>query len=105
MSQYSVLAIIDARVSVTVAQLADLMVMERTTLMRALGPLEKARLIERRQPEGQRALVFELTDAGRSKVREATTLWEEAQRAFELRAGSDRAARLRDLVLEIGFES
>ncbi|MET3712305.1 DNA-binding MarR family transcriptional regulator [Sphingomonas trueperi] len=103
-SQYSILAVISARESITIADLAEEMVMERTTLMRALGPLEKARLIERRPVEGQRANALALTDAGTARLHLAAPLWEAAQQAFERSVGPNRAAQLRDLILEIGFE-
>lgn len=102
-SQYSILAVIVERDGITVAELSRMMVMERTTLMRALGPLEKAGLIERRQEPGERAMTFHLSATGRAKVEQAAPLWQQAQQSFERRAGAERAAKLREIILEIGF--
>jgi hypothetical protein len=67
-SQFSVLAMIEARPQLLIAELAEAMVMERTTLVRALKPL----------------------------LREAEIHWHAAQKEEEAHAGSAKAISIRD---------
>ena len=64
--------------SATLSRLADLLVMEKSTLSRNLKPLESRGLLGFAQGEGRHKLV-QLTDEGVIKVRKAIPLWMEAQ--------------------------
>ncbi|AXB80427.1 MarR family transcriptional regulator (plasmid) [Novosphingobium sp. P6W] len=95
-SQFSLLAVINKSTKPTIAELSEAMVMERTTLMRAIARLENDGLVERSQNEGQRFLTYSLTHAGRAKLKAAAPMWQAAQRAYEALAGGAKAAALRD---------
>jgi DNA-binding MarR family transcriptional regulator len=104
-SQFSILAVIRRTEGASIAELAQAMVMERTTLMRAMTRLETDGLIERRQSDQHRGLSLSLSEAGREKLKSAAPYWHQAQQAYETRVGKDRAASLRDAILEIGFDA
>ncbi len=103
-SQFSILAVLARREGLSIADLASAMVMERTTLMRAMARLEADGLIARRPSDRQRGHSLFLSDAGRAKLRSTAPYWRAAQRAYEDRVGLDRATRLRDAILDMGFD-
>jgi len=77
-------------------ELADALVMDRTTLLRALKPLQRADLLVSRPSEDDvRRLVFSLSAAGARRLKKAVTLWTKAQQELEASIGSSAAARLR----------
>ncbi|HYZ34246.1 MAG TPA: MarR family winged helix-turn-helix transcriptional regulator [Crenalkalicoccus sp.] len=74
---------------------ADL-VMDRTTLGRNLGPLEREGLVAHTaDPRDRRARLLTLTEAGTARLEAAMALWAEAQRAFEAAFGETEARELR----------
>lgn len=103
-SQFSILAVTARGEAMTIAELAHAMVMERTTLMRAVSRLEAEGLIDRRQPEGTRSIVLTLTAAGRDRLTAAAPLWRAAQEAYETQVGAQEAAYLRDNLQRHAFE-
>lgn len=85
----------------TMAELADSMLMERTTLVRTVKPLQDKGFIETSKvPGSRRELYLSLTDAGRAKKIEGEQLWEMAQGDMESRIGKDEARQLRTLLLK-----
>ena len=101
-AQYTLLAAIYRRPGTNMAELADAMVMERTTLVRALKPLQRDGLvIAEQQDAGTRAVALNLTDSGKKKLGEAALRWKEAQKEFEEKFGEDRAGELRKSLLEL----
>jgi DNA-binding MarR family transcriptional regulator len=106
-AQFSILFVLDERPLVSMSQLADALVMDRTTLLRAVKPLERDGLITSKRGgcEGDpRQTAFLLAAAGRDKLKKAMVRWATAQREFEAQVGAARAARLRKdlLALETG---
>jgi DNA-binding MarR family transcriptional regulator len=101
-SQFSILSFLERQPGITVPELAELMVMERTTLVRALKPLQKAGLVAAEFASGKRNLELALTRAGHQRLDAARPHWETAQAAVERDIGVERAARLRQEILEIG---
>jgi DNA-binding MarR family transcriptional regulator len=96
------LAAIHRRPGVTMAELADAMVMERTTLVRALKPLQRDRLVNAIQQDAStRAVALSLSDAGKKTLGEASLRWREAQQEFEDKFGRERAGELRKSLLEL----
>jgi DNA-binding MarR family transcriptional regulator len=65
--------------SITITQLADLLLLNRTTLNRNLKPLERQGLISTNPGEDQRTRILKLTQEGRSILQQALPLWLEAQ--------------------------
>jgi DNA-binding MarR family transcriptional regulator len=96
-AQFTLLAKLSRRAEGwTMAELADAMVMERTTLVRAMKPLQRDGLIvSGTADQGSRAHVFNLSDAGRERYQTARGLWRHAQAEFEKSYGTSRAKALR----------
>ena len=87
-TQYSVLATA-SRDPLPVAELADRLGMDRTTLTRNLKPLIDAGWIVLQPGKDSRQRIVAMTPAGRDKLQEAAPAWRAAQDAFEQRPGAD----------------
>ena len=94
-TQFSVLAVIAAAGSATMTELADTLVMDRTTLTRNLKPLLGRGLVERGEGEDRRQRPIAITAAGREALDQALPLWEKAQARI---AGGLGAARWKGMV-------
>jgi len=95
-AQFSILVAVEEAGEMTMNELADALVMDRTTLLRALKPLQRADLLVSRPSEDDvRRLVFSLSAAGARRLKKAVTLWTKAQQELEASIGSSAAARLR----------
>jgi DNA-binding MarR family transcriptional regulator len=81
-TQYSVLTNV-AREALPVAELADRLGTERTTLTRNLKPLIEAQWITLEPGADSRQRIVTITKAGRAKVKEAYVAWRAAQTALE----------------------
>lgn len=77
-----------AREALPVAELADRLGTERTTLTRNLKPLIEAQWITLEAGADSRQRIVTITDAGRAKVREAYVAWRAAQSEFETLLGA-----------------
>ena len=97
-TQYSVLANA-ARAALPVAELADILGLERTTLTRNLKPLLEAGWVELHPGADSRQRIVTITGAGREKLKEAYVAWRRAQTEFEKLVGRD-AVRALHLQLE-----
>jgi DNA-binding MarR family transcriptional regulator len=102
-SQFSVLALVDQHPAISIAALAEFMVMERTTLLRALKPLRDGGFLLCEAHGSKSTLEFSLSAEGRSKHFEAEPYWRAAQKEFEEYAGKERAADLRGTILDVVF--
>jgi DNA-binding MarR family transcriptional regulator len=100
-SQFSILSLLALNGKLKLAALADLLIMERTSLVRALKPLQTAGYIVTERADGARAFDVLLSASGLAKVREAAPLWHAAQAEFERQVGQECAARQRDEVLDL----
>jgi DNA-binding MarR family transcriptional regulator len=79
--------------------LAGLLGMDRTTLTRNLGPLERARLVGgKADAADRRANILRLTAAGLRKVEAAFELWAEVQGRFGEAFGLAKSEQLRELL-------
>ena len=94
-TQFSVLAKLDRLDRVSIQELAKAMVMDRTTLGRAIRPLERDGLLTIGPGADGRTRGLGLTDAGEAKLRAAKARWREAQAEFETGFGAGEAADLR----------
>ena len=92
-TQYSVLSHA-ARAPLPVAELADRLGMERTTLTRNLKPLQDAGWIVLRPGADSRQRIVTLTEAGMDKLKLSYPAWCGAQRAFEQLVGRDAVLAL-----------
>jgi DNA-binding MarR family transcriptional regulator len=101
-AQFSILVLLDENRGMTMNELATALVMDRTTLLRALKPLQREELVSsKRSDSDPRQLVLALSAAGQRKLKEAIRLWRKAQTEFESQLGSGRAARLRSELLAL----
>ena len=95
-TQYSILSKLGRLGPLSVNALAASMAMDRTTLGRAIQPLQRDRLLAvGADANDARARVIALTAAGEARLRAATARWRAAQREFEAAFGADDAAKLR----------
>jgi DNA-binding MarR family transcriptional regulator len=100
-SQYSILSKLNRLGPMSINELARVMVMDRTTLGRAVRPLERDRLLTIEAGEDGRVRQLKLTAAGQSKLKAATAQWREAQKAFERAYGPGEAAELRSALRRV----
>jgi DNA-binding MarR family transcriptional regulator len=92
-TQYSLLANA-ARAPRPVAELADILGMERTTLTRNLKPLLDAGWVVLMPGADSRQRIVTITDEGRAKVKQAYIIWRAAQTEFETLMGRDAVRAL-----------
>jgi DNA-binding MarR family transcriptional regulator len=103
-SQFSILALLDAHGQLKITELADMLSMERTSLVRALNPLQTAGWVVAERADSGRSFDVKLSGRGHKKLAQARPLWKSAQAAFEREVGRERAVRLRDEILELNSE-
>src|SRR6516162_1114561 len=103
-AELSILALLDAHGQLKITELADMLSMERTSLVRALNPLQTAGWVVAERPDSGRSFDVKLSGRGHKKLAPALPLWNSAQAAFEREVGRDRAVRLRDEILELNSE-
>ena len=95
-AQFTILAHVARHPHVTMVELTEAMVMERTSLLRALKPLQRDGLVDTEtSAHDARTYVFSLTKAGMKTLERARQAWLAAQAEFESRFGSARAKALR----------
>jgi DNA-binding MarR family transcriptional regulator len=92
-TQFTLLNAIFLNSSITITQLADLLLLNRTTLNRNLKPLERQGLVRTGPGKDQRTRVLKLTQGGRSILLRALPLWVKAQSGVVETLGS-RIGRL-----------
>ena len=98
-TQYSILAKLERLGPLTINGLAEIMVMDRTTLGRNILPLERDGLIRvEALASDRRAKELHLTAAGKKRLQAALKAWQRAQAQFETRFGAKRSAELRALL-------
>ena len=94
-TQYSILSKLDRFGPMPIGKLADALVIERTALTRAIGPLQRDGLIKVGDgPDGRTRSVM-LTAAGETRFKAAQAQWRKAQKAFETAFGAGNAETLR----------
>jgi DNA-binding MarR family transcriptional regulator len=103
-TQFAILSEIERRADdpPTMHELAEAMVLDRSTLGQNLRPLERDRLVawEPSDADRRRKLVI-LTERGRAKGMQARSLWRAAQERFESTIGKTESASLRRILLGI----
>jgi DNA-binding MarR family transcriptional regulator len=95
-AQFSILVSLDEKEDMSMNELSAALVMDRTTLLRALKPLQREGLLKN-QPNKQdtRQLLLSLSTEGQRRLKMAVRLWRNAQTEFEEQVGRSRAARMR----------
>jgi DNA-binding MarR family transcriptional regulator len=92
-TQYSVLANA-ARAALPVAELAEILGLERTTLTRNLKPLLDAGWVELKAGADSRQRIVTITASGRAILEQAYLAWRRAQTEFEKLMGRDAVRAL-----------
>jgi DNA-binding MarR family transcriptional regulator len=102
-AQFSILMLLKYRPNMTMSVLAHDMGMDRTTLLRAVKPLKREKLVFTSTGEtDSRQVLFSLSEPGQRKIDAGLRLWQKAQAEFEEQVGKTRASRLRRELLESG---
>lgn len=78
-TQFSLLTTMAAVSARTLTEMANVLVMDRTTLTRNLKPLEKLGLIEAVGARDKRSKAYGLTEKGRDILNRATPIWQNMQ--------------------------
>ncbi|HYY28147.1 MAG TPA: MarR family transcriptional regulator [Chthoniobacterales bacterium] len=103
-TQYGILTAINSRGAAlpTMHELAEDLVMDRSTLGQNLRPLVRDGLITiLTDPRDRRSRLIGLTKRGFAKLNQAAGYWETAQDHFEVVVGEQAAADLRTLLIAI----
>ena len=102
-TQFTLLATLANRGELPLSRLAEVLVMDRTTLTRNLKPLVQKGLIRIDHGEDQRVRRISLTDDGRRVFQDALPYWQQAQAQLVEGLGYDRwSSLLDDLVTTVG---
>lgn len=78
-TQFTILGVLSHTEDITMSRLAEVLVMERTTLTRNLKPMSREGWIELKVGEDRRQRVVRLTDEGKALLLKALPLWAKAQ--------------------------
>jgi len=92
-TQFTLLLTLSAATGKTLTEMAEGLVMDRTTLTRNLKPLEKANLITTVKLADRRSKGYMLTDQGREAIEKGIPLWKKAQQHIVSQLGQDRYNR------------
>lgn len=95
-TQFAVLSTLARSGPLAISALAAHMVMDRTTMGRALRPLAREGLLAIGPGRDRRTRRLSLTEAGETRLAAARPLWLRAQSIFEERYDAGAAIRLRD---------
>jgi DNA-binding MarR family transcriptional regulator len=94
-TQYSIMAKLSRLGPQTINELAGEMVMDRTTMGRAILPLHREKLVEIDAGPDARTRIVRLTSIGETRLKAAAPHWKEAQKQFETAYGTAESTRLR----------
>jgi DNA-binding MarR family transcriptional regulator len=97
-TQYSLLRVIESKPQISLSTLGRYMVMDRTSVTRALAPLERDRLIRSRVGSDKRKRIVSLTKKGTKLIADAKSHWDEAQKTFLDLIGDRRWTVMRGLL-------
>jgi len=103
-TQFTLLATVNALGSPAITKLAEVMVMDRTTLSRNLKPLINKELVIVGSEQDQRIRKISLTPEGKALVSEAMPQWQQIQDTIVSRMGEERWSQFLvglELVVEV----
>jgi DNA-binding MarR family transcriptional regulator len=93
-TQFTILAAVAITKSATINELAEILVMDRTTLTRNLKPLERESWLKSEPGQDQRTRVISLTANGEAVLAKALPLWKEAQSRVEEILGQQHLSKM-----------
>jgi DNA-binding MarR family transcriptional regulator len=97
-TQFSLLRLIRTERDISISTIGRYMVMDRTSITRALAPLERDGLINSRPGADKRIRIASLTKKGLKLVEEAEPKWRRAQEALIEAIGDDRWSAMRSVL-------
>lgn len=101
-SQFTILAVVHAFGDISMSALADELVMDRTSLVRALKPLLRDEyVVNDCSGSAIKKASLRLSKRGEAKLAEAKTHWNDAQQEWEEKVGVKRAKTLRDELIHV----
>jgi DNA-binding MarR family transcriptional regulator len=101
-TQYTILLYLSRQGETTIGDLAEAMVMDRTTVGHAIKPLERDCLVSIDvDPADRRSRLIALTEQGVKKVEDGYAAWTKAQRVFEAKFGESAAESLRKTMAQV----
>lgn len=89
-TQFTLLLTLSSATGKTLTEMAEGLVMDRTTLTRNLKPLEKAGFITKMKLADKRSKGYVLTDKGRQAIEKGVPLWKAAQQHVVSKLGDER---------------
>ncbi|WP_373538624.1 MarR family winged helix-turn-helix transcriptional regulator [Chamaesiphon sp.] len=89
-TQFTILVAISMAKSGTINELAERLVMDRTTLTRNLKPMEREGWLKSDSGQDRRTRVISLTPNGEAALAKALPLWKQAQNGVEETLGQQR---------------
>ena len=101
-TQFTMLAVVARKNEATLTELAETLGMERTTLSRNLGPLERNGLIEVSAEGYRRARSANITNKGVAVMEKALPLWRLAQKSLKRRLDDEAWDRIQIDLTAIG---
>jgi DNA-binding MarR family transcriptional regulator len=93
-TQFNLLTAIILMGPVTISKLAEVLAMDRTTLTRNLGPLQKQGLVNISPGDDQRVRIVAMTEEGNQMYQQAIPLWSSVQNEIENKMGKQLAKSL-----------
>lgn len=101
-NQYSILSRLERLGPLAQSELAERLVMDRSTLGHLLGPLKQRGLIEiESDPADRRRKLLSLSNEGRDRLARAQPLWASAQSGWETSFGKAQADALRIVLMDV----
>ena len=100
-TQFTMLVTVGIMGQSAVSDLAEVLVMDQTTVTRNLNLLKKQALIEMIPGEDRRIRLVTLTTQGEEVLMQALPLWEQAQANMLNKLGSEKAGQLLELLSEV----
>lgn len=93
-TQFNQLVALALMQTATVKRLAQILVVDRTSLTRSLAPLERDGLVRSQPGEDARERNLALTDLGRQRLQAAMLLWQQAQARVSKTLGPEKTRKL-----------
>jgi DNA-binding MarR family transcriptional regulator len=100
-TQFTLLVMVAILNQSTVSDLADMLVMDQTTVTRGLDLLKRQGLIETLPGEDRRTRLVTLTSQGEEMLVKAMPLWEQAQAKMLGELGTEKGEKLLELLSEV----
>ncbi|SRR5579883_1099324 len=97
-TQFVLLATLEAAESVSVTELAEALGMDRTTLTRNLQPLALSGYLTVDEGSDRRSRSVRITDVGSTVVKNATLYWEKAQKQMVEVIGAEQLQKFHELM-------